>query len=458
MINSSKNNNNTNLQKTPFPQVPSSIPNSNIPNPHFNPLLNTKLPFPPSLLFKPGMPPGMPPILPPGMPNPFSKLPNSNILPTSNPNLNISNLTESSRTSTKVHHHCRVCGKEFRASSLLDIHMRTHVGAKPFRCDRCPHRASQKGNLKMHMKKHHGVELPHHLDALPDAGIWCLMKPEQLQEIQGEDGGPRRGVIPESELLEQKVIRVIRRIQNKFGQASLTRPSDSLEDFLKLAEESLLRDGMKLDEAMRPPSPPIVVIQQSSNGNEGRTRKRNESSKMDLNFGMSKSIKSSLEDLSFPGLKLPSKSPENGIKSEFNAIGSPRLQTPPSPLTTKPIFPNPIPNLMNRNNMNDIMNTLKQSINNSKPTPSFPNTNNQLKTPVTAGSTANLLNQHKLQNNLGALGVPPTLMNPEMIMRALNQSRKINNNSNNNSNSSNTQAAMAAQLAKMAKPHQKLTE
>ena len=165
------------------------------------------------------------------------------------------------RVPSKIHY-CRVCNKEFRASSLLDIHMRTHVMAKPFRCDRCPHRASQKGNLKMHMKKHHAVELPHRMDTLPDAGIWCLMKPEELEK-DDDSSNPRRGVIPESELLDRQVIRVIRRVQNKFGQANLARPSDSLADFMQLAEEYLRRDGVSLLEAMAPPSPPFITASNS---------------------------------------------------------------------------------------------------------------------------------------------------------------------------------------------------
>ena len=197
------------------------------------------------------------------------------------PSISDSNTNQTSNpanpTETKLHE-CPICAKEFRASSLLDIHMRTHVSAKPFRCDRCPHRASQKGNLKMHMKKHHAVELPHHLDALPDAGIWCLKgesssnSPLLLNE--NDPSGQRRGVIPESENLQREVIRVIRKIQNKFGQASLTRPSESQQDFLMLAGEALEREGMSLKEVMRSPTPPLVTIDPSSERDRGEVRHR----------------------------------------------------------------------------------------------------------------------------------------------------------------------------------------
>ena len=61
------------------------------------------------------------------------------------------------------------------------------MGAKPFQCLLCKHRATQKvifilfdnlletsveGNLKLHFKKHHDMDLPAGLDMTPDAGIW----------------------------------------------------------------------------------------------------------------------------------------------------------------------------------------------------------------------------------------------------------------------------------------------
>ena len=361
----------------------------------------------------------------------------------------------------------------------------------------------------MHMKKHHGVELPHHLDALPDAGIWCLMKPEQLHADLGEDGGPRRGVIPESELLEQTVIRVIRRIQNKFGQASLTRPSDSLEDFLKLAEESLLRDGMNLDEAMRPPSPPIVVIQQSSNGNEGRSRKRGggnekhsnhsldfgkgiggldfgkgmEFGKMDfgkamefgktMEFGKgmdfkSKNLSSSIDDLSnlaFPGSLrktptptspgLPSTCAKTGIKIEAkneSIVKSPRLHTPPSP-----VFNNGLGTKgSNFTNSGLNMGIPKMANSNNHSMPNLMNfvgklnpTEQIMKTIQQSIQNSKMSAQNNLQNNghISRLGLPKQSNLPNSLASNLpNNLLKSSNLSNNLLNSSNLTTKLPTSL------------
>ena len=129
-------------------------------------------------------------------------------------------------------HVCRVCGKNFRASSLLDIHMRVHVGAKPFVCPVCNHRATQKGNLKLHMKKHHGQDLPPDIDLVPDSGIWGNFDKKSVnQSVETKQA--------HSSLLDPEVVELIKKCQNNVGQSSMGRITESLNDFVEMAQNAL---------------------------------------------------------------------------------------------------------------------------------------------------------------------------------------------------------------------------
>lgn len=65
---------------------------------------------------------------------------------------------DDSRLKTKKHksQQCPYCFKYFTQSTHLEVHIRSHIGFKPFECHFCQKRFTQGGNLRTHMRLHTG--------------------------------------------------------------------------------------------------------------------------------------------------------------------------------------------------------------------------------------------------------------------------------------------------------------
>ena len=49
---------------------------------------------------------------------------------------------------------CKYCGKVFKNTSNLTVHIRSHTGEKPYKCDKCDYSCAQSSKLTRHMKIH----------------------------------------------------------------------------------------------------------------------------------------------------------------------------------------------------------------------------------------------------------------------------------------------------------------
>ncbi|KAH7697155.1 zinc finger protein 7-like protein [Aphelenchoides avenae] len=66
---------------------------------------------------------------------------------------------------------CTVCAKPFQRAEHLAYHMRVHTGERPFKCDDCDMRFTQKAALSLHKAAKHSDERSFTCDACSAAFV-----------------------------------------------------------------------------------------------------------------------------------------------------------------------------------------------------------------------------------------------------------------------------------------------